>query len=744
MATTHATLVRKQTRDVKDLGSLAFVFSLDGLYLDVPAVIAVARHGLVPRVKDDQLIRDRIRQSINVLDHHVENGWVVYGVNTGFGGSADSRTEQLKKLQISLLQHTQSAIIASSDLTDSQVDQDGQSHVIPTAWVKAAIVIRANQNLRGHGAVRLEVIEALLSLLRHDITPLIPLRGTISASGDLMPLSYIAGTLIGDPNISVTVGSGLSRKVMSARDALKQYDIQSVELQPKEGLGLINGTAPSAALAALVIHEANQLAVLAQGLTAFTSECLLGNVEWTNEFIHRIRPHDGQKEVANNIRNFLKSSKYVTGLEGKKRTGQGLWQDRYSTRTAPQWMGPYLEDLQLAYRQIRTELNSTSDNPVIDIGVVGDVAAGDVYSGGNFQATAITSAMDKTRTALQMIGRMLFSQCSELINPATNNGLDPNLVFGDPDQSYTMKGIDVNMSAYMSELAALAHPVSSHVQSAEMHNQGINSLAFLSGRRTMEAVDVLSHMCAAHLLVCCQAADLRAYHEKFLSSISLLPSVTNLASLLSADMDIKSEGQTTETTTTRIGLDELVRVWWYGANKYSHTQRCSVVASKAASHIMDSLAHDGSSCVSLMQVLAVRDEFRQTMEAWVADPSNNPKSNYTYPEGLGLGSAALHDFVRQELQVHFHQGLREEQSSTIGTSVSKIYEAIRQATVVQKLLPCLFQEDGELGRYISETPADSGSRPRGFPSHDPFDDRYLPMSLVNAREQERLKRKREE
>ncbi|KAK7448701.1 phenylalanine ammonia-lyase [Colletotrichum acutatum] len=711
MVATHAMLVRKQTRIVEDLGRSASVFYLDGLYLDVPAVIAVARHGLVPRVKDDQLIRDRISQSINVLDHHVENGWVVYGVNTGFGGSADSRTEQLKKLQISLLQHTQSAMIASSDLTDSQVDQDGQSHVIPTAWVKAAIVIRANQNLRGHSAVRLEVIETLLSLLRHDITPLIPLRGTISASGDLMPLSYIAGTLIGDPNISVTIGSGPSRKVMSARDALKRYDIQPVELQPKEGLGLINGTAPSAALAALVIHEANQLAVLAQGLTAFTSECLLGNVEWTNGFIHRIRPHHGQQEVANNIRNFLKSSKYVIGLEGKKRTGQGLWQDRYSTRTAPQWMGPYLEDLQLAYRQIRTELNSTSDNPVIDIGVGGD-----------------------------MIGRMLFSQCSELINPVTNNGLDPNLVFGDPDQSYTMKGIDVNMSAYMSELAALAHPVSSHVQSAEMHNQGINSLAFLSGRRTMEAVDVLSHMCAAHLLVCCQAADLRAYHEKFLSSISLSTSMTNLASLVLADKDSKSEGQTNETTTTATALDELIRAWWYGANKYSHNQRCSVVASKAASHIMDSIAHDGSSCVSLMQVLAVRDEFRQTMEAWVADPSNHPNSNSTYPEGLGQGSAALHSLVRQELGVQFHQGLRDEQPSMIGTSVSKIYEATRQGSVVQKLLPCLFHDDGEIERYIS----DGGAWARNMPSQPLVDDRYLPASLIHERGQEKLKRKREE
>ncbi|KAK1637048.1 phenylalanine ammonia-lyase [Colletotrichum phormii] len=742
MTATHATLVCKQTRDVEDLARFPRDVALDGLYLDVPVVVAAARHGLVPCVKDDPEIRHRIRQSINVLDHHVENGWVVYGVNTGFGGSADSRTEQLKKLQISLLQHTQSAIIASSDLSYSQVDQDGQSHVIPTAWVKAAIVIRANQNLRGHSAVRVEVIETLLRLLRHNITPLIPLRGTISASGDLMPLSYIAGTLIGDPNISVSVGSGTSRRVESARDALSGCGIQPVELQPKEGLGLINGTAPSAALAALVIYEANQLAVLAQGLTAFTSECLLGNVEWTNEFVHRIRPHNGQKEVANNIRNFLKSSKYVTGLEGKKRTGQGLWQDRYSTRTAPQWMGPYLEDLQLAYRQIQTELNSTSDNPVIDIGDGGDVAAGDVYSGGNFQATAITSAMDKTRTALQMIGRLLFSQCSELINPATNNGLDPNLVLGDPNVSYTMKGIDVNMSAYMSELAALAHPVSSHVQSAEMHNQGINSLAFLSGRRTMEAVDVLSHMCAAHLLVCCQAADLRAYHEKFLSFVSLSTSMTNLASLL--DKDHMSNGQTTESTMTGAGFDELVRVWWYEANKSSHIQRCSIVASKAASHIMDSIAHDGSSSVSLMEVLATRDDFRQTMEAWVADPFKRPNSEPTYPEGLGQGSAALQSLVRQELRIEFHQGLREGQRSTIGTSVSKIYEAIRQGSAVQRLLPCLFHGVNGFETYISGTSSDGEERDHGNLSHLPSTNRYLPAMLAYEREQEQVKRKREE
>ncbi|KZL85003.1 phenylalanine ammonia-lyase [Colletotrichum incanum] len=702
----HASVLWDELNKLRGLQYSDADLALDGESLDVASVVAVARHGLAPHIKDDPEIKKKVVQSIQVLDHHIENGWVVYGVNTGFGGSADSRTEQLKKLQISLLQHTQSAVITSTDLAQGQVDRDGQSHVIPPAWVKAAMVIRANQNLRGHSAVRIEVIEALLSLLRHDITPMVPLRGTISASGDLMPLSYIAGTLIGDPNISVTVGSGYSRKVMSAYDALKRCDIKPVELQPKEGLGLINGTAPSAALASLVIHEANQLAVLAQALTAFTAECLLGNVEWANEFIHRIRPHTGQAEAARNIRSFLKSSDFVIGLETKKRTGQGLWQDRYSTRTAPQWIGPYLEDLMLAHRQVEVELNSTSDNPVIDIGTSGDPATGDVYSGGNFQATAITSAMDKTRTAIQMIGRMLFSQCSELINPATNNGLDPNLVFGDPGESYTMKGIDVNMGAYMSELAALAHPVSSHVQSAEMHNQGINSLAFLSGRRTMEAVDVLSHMCAAHLFVCCQAADLRDYHERFLSSISV-------SGLLNENKMGLSNVQLAKLTT---GLDELVRAWWNEANKLGHLQRCSVVASKFTAYVMDFITNEAIEAVSVKAIISVQDEFRQSMEAWFKDPSNNPKLNHfnstdthaAYLEGLGQGSAVLFDIVRGKLGLAFHQGLREEQSSTIGTSVSRIYEAIRQGAVVPALMPCL--EGGDNRKYLevgAETPVSS-------------------------------------
>ncbi|KAM0286766.1 hypothetical protein ACHAQH_000786 [Verticillium albo-atrum] len=671
----HAPVALKTWRKLQHLKLNAFL-ALDGQSLDIASVVAVARHGLAPHIKEDTRLKQRLQHSIDVLNRHLDHDWVIYGVNTGFGGSADARTEKLRKLQISLLQHTQSAIIAASDTDGKLLDRDGQSHVIPADWVKAAILARANQNLRGHSAVRLEVIETLLKLLRFDITPMVPLRGTISASGDLMPLSYIAGTLIGSPSIHVRHGPAASRSLTTAKAAFEIHNITPIELAPKEGLGLINGTAPSVAVAALIVHEAQQLAILAQILTAFTAESLAGNVEWSNHFIHAIRPHPGQREAASTIRALLQGSTFVAGLDSRKRTGEGLWQDRYSTRTAPQWLGPYLEDLLLAQRQVEVELNSTSDNPVIDTAAG---LEGEVYSGGNFQATAVTSAMDKTKNALQMIGRMLYSQCTELINPSLNNGLDPNLVFGDPDDSYTMKGIDVNMSAYMAELAALAHPVSAHVQSAELHNQGINSLAFLSARRTMEALDVLSHMAACHAYVCCQAIDLRHYHRRFLAAHAPLPALTSI--------NVKLDDA------QRAGVGKILIHAWYEDNKVEHRTRCQRVASRVASHILSLTMAQGSA--PLDAIAAFETAMRKDMMAWVTDPANAPEpvssfqTRKPYIPGLGRGSSVLYATVRGTLSVPFHRGVRGHGEATIGSDVSKVYEAVRGEVVIDAVMEAL-------------------------------------------------------
>lgn len=148
---------------------------------------------------------------------------------------------------------------------------------MPEAWVRAAILIRTNSLIRGHSAVRWELLENLTDFLQHNIVPVIPLRGSISASGDLSPLSYVAGALSGNPAIQVYTGPKTAiRRVVPAPKALKDAGLHPISLAPKEHLGLLNGTAFSAAVASLALADVIQLAVLAQVCTAMGTEALLG------------------------------------------------------------------------------------------------------------------------------------------------------------------------------------------------------------------------------------------------------------------------------------------------------------------------------------------------------------------------------------------------------------------------------------------------------------------------------------
>ncbi|CAG8961240.1 hypothetical protein HYFRA_00013296 [Hymenoscyphus fraxineus] len=183
-------------------------------------------------------------------------------------------------------------------------------------------------------------------------------------------------------------------------------------------------------------------------------EALRGTNESFNPFFRKVRPHTGQMESAENILHFLSSSKLVRPNDGSEEFSQS--QDRYSIRAAPQWVGPYIEDIHLTYHQITVELNSVTDNPLFD--------DGKYLHGGNFQAKCITTAMEKTRQSYQSIGQMLFAQCTELIDPLTNQGLAPNLVADGPNESWMWKGTDIMIAALQSELGLLANPVGIHVQ----------------------------------------------------------------------------------------------------------------------------------------------------------------------------------------------------------------------------------------------------------------------------------------
>ena len=311
--------------------------------------------------------------------------------------------------------------------TSLPLDHPIASTCMPESWVRASILIRLNSLASGTSGVKIDTIQSLVQLLENDIIPIIPLRGSISASGDLSPLSYIAGTMQGKPSLTVWTGDKVERQVARADVALARASIKPIQFGPKEGLAIVNGTAASAAAGALAVHEACFQAMLSQILTAMAVEALCGTDESFDPFFAEVRPHPGQEETAQNIYAFLKDSQLVYRNDGSE---DSLRQDRYSIRTTPQWIGPALEDLLLAYQQITTELNSVTDNPLID------AKRDRILHGGNFQAKSVTSAMEKTRQSCQTIGRMLYVQCTELINPATNRELPPNLVIDEPSESF--------------------------------------------------------------------------------------------------------------------------------------------------------------------------------------------------------------------------------------------------------------------------------------------------------------------
>lgn len=626
---------------------------IDGESLTVAQVVAVALHGKPSYISDDATVHSKVQQSVDFLEQELAQGRTVYGVTTGFGGSADTRTKKTEALQDGLIRFLNAGILLPSDMghvAHEDVTSQGilRSHALPRAIVRATMLIRSNSLLRGHSGVRMNVIGTVMSLLEKDIIPVIPLRGSISASGDLGPLSYIAGAVQGNADIYMRVGTAatygnLAGTVVTAREALQVSGLEPQRLQAKEGLGIVNGTSASAAAAALVIHRAKQLAVLSQFLTAMGTEALSGTTHNYDPFISAIRPHRGQEEAAANITSFLQGSRLASQSHPQ---GRGLAQDRYALRTAPQWIGPQLEDLLLAQQQIEVELNSTTDNPLID------VQGGRIHHGGNFQAMSVTSAMEKTILAMQNLGRLLFAQCTELISNKFNNGLPPNLCVDEPSLSYTFKGIDITMAAYMSELASLAHPISPHVVNAEMGNQSLNSLALIASRRAMECVEILSLMSAAYIYALCQAVDLRCLHLEFIE----------MAEPATKDMVRSTFGSIIETSDTlsaleRYAWDSILEVW----SKLSHLdldQRCLETSRTTVGDIVEFL-----SSMKLLATMKHLEDYQIRVATILSHLYCQCRERFFLvqetPNYLGSGSRCIYTYVRNRIGITLHRGFSE-------------------------------------------------------------------------------------
>ena len=633
------------------------------------------------------------------------------GVNTGVGGSAGARTGKVPAFQQIILEQLHYGVLTVPEDDQGEIPERAPKEypllnessvaasVMPLAWVRASMLIRANSLASGYSGVSPGLVDRLLEFLDKDIIPFVPLRGSISASGDLSPLSYIASALEGHPRLHVSMpGKGPnSRRSLTAKAALQELAIEPITLGPKDGIAMVNGTAVCAGVGALALHDAHHLAILSQVLTSMTMEALRGFPESLDPFIAAVRPHPGQIEASRNIRGFISGSRLLRGNDAVIDEGT-LPQDRYPLRTASQWIGPQLENLVLAHKQLLIECNSTTDNPLINTG------GGKILNGGNFQAMSVTSAMEKVRLSIQALGRLSFAQCAELFNVTLNNGLPPNLAPGEPSRSSPLKGFDIGNTSLVSELGFLANPVVTHVQSAELNNQSVNSLALISARYTHTALNVLSQLLAGHLLCVCQALDLRAIEVQFLSAVE--PELRKITENVLGPF-FKHPEPNTECAQKEV--HSIHGILWDQFQKELNST-VTMDSDTRFYHISSSLQriilqqyssahHPSSDQQNIVQALSawvtqsadkVSAIFRYTLESYTANP--DPAAV------LSKTASRVYKFVRQELGVGFadkewNPWEQESKAQTVGDMVTTVHGALRDGRLCNVIIECLQEVD---------------------------------------------------
>jgi phenylalanine ammonia-lyase len=302
-------------------GRAADAVEISGEGLSIDELVGVARKKHKLTISTEPVVRERVQKAYNAMQRAVSNGEVIYGVTTGFGGMANVliSAEECDQLQDNMLWYHKA----------------GVGRPLPAADVRAAMVLRANSHLRGASGPRPELIERLITFVNAGVTPQVPELGSIGASGDLLPLTYIAGSLIGHEAGFQVDFEGMT---MDSRRALEMLGLPRLRFQPKEALAMLNGTSVSTAIAAGCVHDAQTLMDLSLHAHALMIQGLGGTDLSFQPFIHKHKPHPGQIWAARRMRDLLKGSTIIPKADGKQRNRKaGLVQDRYSL--------PYLSTL---------------------------------------------------------------------------------------------------------------------------------------------------------------------------------------------------------------------------------------------------------------------------------------------------------------------------------------------------------------------------------------------------------------
>ncbi len=455
----------------------AIVF-FDGSALRIEQIIAIAQGQSRAALSPAPEFRARIQKGADFLDRLLREDGVVYGVTTGYG---DSCTVAIPPELMAELPHhlyTYHGCGAGRSLTPVET--------------RAVLACRLASLSQGLSAVSWTLLQQLEHLLVHDILPIIPAEGSVGASGDLTPLSYVAAVLCGEREV---LWQG---ERMPAAQALQRTGAQPLKLRPKEGLALMNGTAVMTALACLAWQRADYVARLACRITAANVVGVAGNAHHFDETLFAAKPHPGQQRVAARIRGDLVA-------QAPLRNSHRL-QDRYSLRCAPHVIG-VLEDALPFFRQlIEVELNSANDNPLIE------PDEERVLHGGHFYGGHIAFAMDGLKNAVANVADLLDRQMALLVDTRYSQGLPSNLsAVQGPRQAinHGLKALQISVSAWTAEALKQTMPASVFSRSTECHNQDKVSMGTIAARDALRVLELTEQVVAAMLISARQAVVLR-------------------------------------------------------------------------------------------------------------------------------------------------------------------------------------------------------------------------------------------
>lgn len=442
-------------------------------------IVHIARRVSTIALSTDPAFIERIQKGARFLETLLKDEGVIYGVTTGYG---DSCVVSVPLTHVDALpQHLYT------------FHGCGLGAYFDAEATRAILATRLLSLAKGFSGVRFELLQQLEAFLHHDILPQIPEEGSVGASGDLTPLSYVAATLAGERQV---MHQG---ELKPAATVLAQLGRAPLILKPKEGLAIMNGTAVMTALACLAYKRAEYLAHVATRITALASIALQGNAFHFDETLFAVKPHPGQQQIAAWLRADL-------NYHPDHAHQYSRLQDRYSLRCAPHVIGVLQDSLPWLRQFIENELNSANDNPIID-------GEGEqVLHGGHFYGGHIAFAMDSLKNAVANIADLLDRQLACLVDTKMNNGLPANLSGAEDSRkmlNHGFKAVQIGVSAWTAEALKNTLPASIFSRSTECHNQDKVSMGTIAARDCLRVLQLSEQVVAACLMASVQAVELR-------------------------------------------------------------------------------------------------------------------------------------------------------------------------------------------------------------------------------------------